>query len=119
MEHLIHLPLMLAHLALKAGVGEFAGHRRGARERVEPAQVSQLSVAQQLAPQGGDAGMLEHEAGDQRVPHRAHRVIVAPAPATGFQQSHQRFVGEGVENQLQTLEITELVDAVPAEQERF
>ena len=118
-EHLIDLPLLLAHLVLKAGVGEFAGHRRRARERVEPAQVSQLSVAQQLAPQGGDAGMLEHEAGDQRVPHRAHRVIVAPAPAPGFQQLHQRFVGEDVEHQLQTLEITELVEAVPTEKERF
>ena len=118
-EYLIDLPLMLAHLMLKAGIGGFTGHRRSARERVEPAQVSQLSVAQQLAPQGGDAGMLEHEAGDQRVPHRAHRVIVATTTAPGFQQLHQRFVGKGVEHQLQTLEITELVDAVPAEQERF
>ena len=63
--------------------------------------------------------MLEHGAGDQRVPHRTHRIVVATAPATGFEQLHQRLVGEGVEHQLQAFEITQLVDAVPAEQKRM
>ena len=110
---------MPAQPALEAGIGVFAGHRPCAVERVEPAQISQLRVAQQLAPQGGDAGMLEHEAGDQRVPHRAHRIIVATVPASGFQQLHQRLVGERVEHQHQAFEITQLVDAVPAEQKRM
>ena len=61
--------------------------------------------------------MLGDEAGDQRVPQRAYRIVVAPVTATGLQQLHQRFVGEGVEHQLQALEITQLVDAVPAKRE--
>ena len=63
--------------------------------------------------------MLEDEGSDERVPHRAHRVVVASVSAIGFQQLHQRFVGEGVEHQLQALEITELIDAVPAKEERI
>ena len=46
-------------------------------------------------------------------------VVVAAVAAIGFQQLHQRFVGQGVEHQLQALEITELLDAVPAKEERI
>ena len=63
--------------------------------------------------------MLEDEAGDQRIPHRAHGIVVTPVPATGLEQLHQRLVGEGVEDQLQALEITQLADAVPAKKGGF
>ena len=66
-----------------------------------------------------DAGMLEHEAGDQRVPHRSYRIVVATVTAPGFEQLHKRLIGEGVEHQAQAFEITQLVDAVPAEQKRM
>jgi len=63
--------------------------------------VAQLQVAQQFAPQGGDAGMPEHEGGDQGVPHGPHRVVVAAVAALGFQRLHQRFVRQRVEHQAQ------------------
>ena len=120
----------IAALALGQGVQLLAVQRRYLSqirqldlERCERAleQLLQLRLipAQQLTPQGGDAGMLKDEAGDQRVPQRAHRIVVAAVSASGLQQLHQRFAGEGVEDQLQALEITELVDAVPAEKGRF
>ena len=56
--------------------------------------------------------MLEHEGRDQRVPHRATRVVVATVTATGFEQLHQRFAGKRVKHQLQAFEITQLIDAV-------
>ena len=63
--------------------------------------------------------MLEDEGSDERIPRRAHRIVVAAVPAVGFKQLHQRFVGEFGEHQLQALEITQLVDAVPAKKKRI
>ena len=63
--------------------------------------------------------MLEYEGSDQRVPHRAYRMVVAAVIATGLKQLHQRFIREGVEDQLQALEITHWTTLSPAEKERM
>ena len=63
--------------------------------------------------------MLEDHRGDQRIPYRANRVVVTPSAALGFLPLHQRFVGQRLQYQLQTLQIAQRIDGIPLKQLRL
>jgi hypothetical protein len=60
--------------------------------------------------------VLEDDAGEQCVPHRPHRVVIAPVPAHDLQVLHQALVGEMINDKLEPAEIAARVDRVPGKQ---
>jgi len=92
-----------------------ARHRVRPAERIESAQLPQLAVAPQLADQRRARRVLKNDTGDNGVPHRAHRVVVAPAAAPLFQEAHQRLVGQGVEDEREAVQVAGRVNLLPSE----
>jgi hypothetical protein len=64
----------------RLGIGDDPGVRRALDpQRIEIAGAHQARVARELAQQRFQARMLEEDAGEQCVPRRAHRVVIASA----------------------------------------
>ena len=63
--------------------------------------------------------MLKDDTGQQRVPHRAHRVVVAPLSAHHLEVLHQALIGEMINRQLEPIEVAARVDRVPGKQVRL
>ena len=83
------------------------------RQRLEPAKLQKRRVAAQLPQQRPDRGVLEHDARDRRAPHRAYRVVVAPAAPSRLERCHDLLVGKGGEHQPQPLKVRQAFDTVP------
>ena len=58
--------------------------------------------------------MSKDDAGKNRVPDRANRIVVAPIPSFSFEDLHQLLIGQVPENQLKPFEITDFFKFVPA-----
>ena len=63
------------------------GDSSAAQVQIKPVHLPQLAIAHQLASERLNRGMLEHNSGNERVPHRAHRKIIATAATAQLQLS--------------------------------
>ena len=57
--------------------------------------------------------MLEDDTGEQCMPHRAHRVVIAPVAAHDLEVLHHALVGEMINDQLQSIEVATRLDGIP------
>jgi hypothetical protein len=63
--------------------------------------------------------VLEDDTGEQCMPHRAHRVVIAPVAAHDLEVLHHALVGEMINEQLQSIEVATRLERVPREQVRL
>lgn len=116
MKHLLQLVAVLDAELQEAAEGVVGGRRAHAPQRVKAAELAQLGVAPQLADQRGGRGVLKHDTRDQRIPHRAHRVVVPAAAPALLEKTDQRLVGQRRENPSEPMQVTCRIDVLPAEQ---
>jgi len=100
----------------EAAEGVLGRHGRSALVRFEAAQLAQLCVAPQLAEQGGGVRMLEHDSGDERVPCGPDRVVVASLVPALLQERNEALVGQRVQHELESVQVTGCVYLLPGEQ---
>ena len=75
-EHGVDGVLMAQELAEETRVDRGRGYGLFTLEHIEAADLAQLGIAGKFAAQALHARVLEYDAGDNAVPHRAHGIIV-------------------------------------------
>jgi hypothetical protein len=57
--------------------------------------------------------VLEHHPGQERVPHRRHRIVIASLPAHDLQVLHQPRVWEMIAHQVEAIQIAARFNIAP------
>lgn len=107
MKHLEKVFFVFHEPLEESAEGIFARYSCLAFERVETAELPELSVSPKLPPKGFDMGMLKDDAGDNRVPGGADGVVVAASTAAFLKNAHQILVDKGqcAKNELESVEV--------------
>jgi hypothetical protein len=116
MKHLQDVVLIFHEPFEEATEGILARHRRLTLQRVETAELPELSVSSKLPPDGFDVGVLIDDAGDNGIPGRPDRVVVTAFTAAFLEDDHQILVDQGQSGKdaFESVEVARGINFFPA-----